>query len=188
MTRPKPIPAPCGVVQVVHVQWDKASRGGVGARSRASVPEAFEVDPGSLLDAGGMLCIDRSQWGGRNDFARPFESSSRRTTLAEGFSCGCVQVSAVSDGLEVRYRYDTREGGAPNRSSDVDQPFRRTLSVRAGEWARIRSNGRFRCIDSGTWWYEQVVMNVAWFAGRHHGRVFLDSPPARELDLREELR
>jgi hypothetical protein len=28
-------------------------------------------------------------------------------------------------------------------------------------WASIEYNGRFTCIDTGNWWYEHMVINVA---------------------------
>lgn len=91
-----------------------------------------------------------------------------------------------SGGLEVRYRYDQAIGGAPDRwflnwPSEPGGSPGRSLMVAPGQWVRVCYDGRFSCIDSGNWWYEQVTVNVAWFGGDPDGRVFFDSEPSGKL-------
>lgn len=183
---------PCGVVQVVRLEWDKSARGGQGARDRNAVPEAFAVPASDLAGAGGHLRIGIASWSGRNAFAAPSSDRTRRMAVADGFTFGCVRVSPHPDGLEVRYQYDRAHGGAPDRwyinwsSESIPSPGR-SFVVCPGRWVRVCYNGRFSCIDSGNWWYEQATVNVAWFEGDPDGRVFLDSEPAEELRVLADL-
>lgn len=175
----------CGLVQVVCLNWTKASRGGEGARARAAVPSAFEMATADLTGVEGMLVVGSARWGEHSTFAEPYSVTRRLVPLADGYSFGCVTVSADDEGLRVCYRYDEAHAGAPNRRS-IDpvghyESFGRTLRIRDGEWVRVCYNGRFSDSDTGNWWYQQVTVNVAWFAGEPDGRVFLDRAPAGDL-------
>jgi hypothetical protein len=154
---------PCGVVQVIHLGWDKSARGGQGARHRNAVPQAFAVPVADLAAASGHLCVGISQWAERNAFAEPFSIRKMRVAVTEEFSFKCVAVSRDLDGLQVRYQYNQADGGAPDRwylnSSSVCGEPGRLLVVRPGQWVRVCYNGRFSCIDSGAWWYEQTTVN-----------------------------
>jgi hypothetical protein len=178
-------------VQVVRLDWTKAARGGEGARARTAVPAASEVSAADLIGAGGVLCVDASHWGDRNAFAEPFRSDRRRVPLADGFVVGCVTVSVSAAGLQVGYRYEPATGGAPDRRAFAPAGHResttRTLLARDGEWVRVCYNGRFSDFDFGDWYYQQVTVNVAWFAGEPDRRVFLDREPAQELRALAEL-
>jgi hypothetical protein len=181
----------CGLAQVICLHWTKAARGGEGARARGAVPVGFKVEAAELVGAEGVLCVDASQWGERNGFIEPVTVRRHRVLLAEGFSFGCVAVSTNPEGLLVRYQYDGTHGGAPNRwflnwPGSGGAPGR-ALLARGGEWVRVCYNGRFSDIDTGNWWYQQVTVNVAWFAGEPDGRVFLDREPAQELRALAEL-
>jgi len=129
-----------GLVQVIHLSWDKSARGGQGARDRASVPFAFEVQEGHLRDARGHLQIEVLRWGNGNAFSEPLEARHERVPLADGYRFGCFTISAHPEGLSVRYRWDWNRGGAPDRRF-LDIGGNGDLIVRAGEWMRISSNG-----------------------------------------------
>jgi hypothetical protein len=180
------------VVQIVWLRWDKSARGGQGARDRNAVPQAFAVPAAGLAGAGGRLCVSVAQWGERNAFAEPFSTRQQRVAVADGFRFRCVSVSAHPEGLGVRYQYNRGDGGAPDRwyfnwCTGYGESVGRSLVVRPGQWVRVCYNGRFSCIDSGTWWYEQTTVNVAWFGGEADGRVFLDHEPAEEVRLLADL-
>jgi hypothetical protein len=178
-------------VQVIHLSWTKAARGGEGARARCAVPAAFEVPASELVDVEGVLRVDASHWGDRNCFAAPFRFDRQEVQLSDGFVVGCVTISAWAEGLQVGYRYDPAVGGAPDRRAFAPAGHResatRTLPVHDGEWVRVCHNGRFSCIDTGNWWYEQVTVNVACFVGEPNGRVFLEQEPTQELRALAEL-
>lgn len=184
MARPRVMTARCGLVQVIRLCWTKASRGGKGARARNAVPAAFEVPAAEFAGAEDMFCVDALHWGDGNAFAASFSTRRHQIPLAEGFTFGCVAVTANAEGLQVCYRYDPANGGAPDRRAFAPVGHResvtRTLLVRDGEWVRVCYNGRFSNFDAD-WWYQQVTVNVAWFAGEPDGRVFLDRKPAQEL-------
>lgn len=185
----------CGLVQVVHLYWDKSARGGQGARDRNAVPQAFPVPEAGLGGAGRYLWIAESHWNGRNAFAAPFSDLHRRVDVANGYTHGCVSVSDHPDGLQVRYDYSKGKGGAPDRwffskTTGYGESPSRSLLVRPGEWVRVCYNGRFSELDYGdssTWRYEQTTVNVAWFSGEPDSRVFLDREPSYELNFLADL-
>jgi hypothetical protein len=182
----------CGLVQVVRVRWTKAARGGDGARARNAVPAAFEVPALAPASTEGLLCVDTFHWDERNGFAEPLSTDRHQVPLVDGFSFGCVGVVADAEGLVVRYQYNRGNSGAPdqwffNSESGYGESPGRTLLVRGREWARVCYNGRFSCLETGNWWYQQVTVNVAWFAGAADGRLFLDREPTQELRALAEL-
>jgi hypothetical protein len=181
-----------GLVQVVHLQWSKAARGGDGARARNAVPSAFEVPVAVFAGADGLLYVDAFDWGERNAFAEPLSSRRHQVPLADGYSFGCVTIAADNEGLLVRYQYNRGKGGAPdqwffNSRSGYGESPGRTLHIGDKEWVRVWYNGRFSSEETGNWWYQQVTVNVAWFAGGPEGRVFLDREPTRDLRVVAEL-
>jgi hypothetical protein len=171
-----------GLVQIIHLHWTKASRGGQGARQRSAVPLAFEVPDDGLLEVDGQLQVEEWHWGERNAFAEPLRHRQRRVAVADGFTFGCVTVAGYAQGLAVRYRWDATHGGAPDRSY-----LDRGLIVPPGQWVRICSNGRFSDADTGEWYYEQVTVNVACSADGLSGRIFVDAAPAHDLRLLADL-
>lgn len=179
-------PVSSGLVQVIHLSWDKSARGGLGAQKRNAVPFAFEVQEGHLREARGHLLIEVLRWGKDNDFSEPLESRHERAPLEDGYRFGCVTVTAHPEALSVRYRWDWQHGGAPDRKF-LDIGGNGDLIVRAGEWMRICSNGRFSDRDTGNWWYEQTTVNVAAFGGEPSGQVFVAGDPVRDLRLLEDL-
>ena len=182
----------CGLVQIVHLHWDKSARGGQSARDRSAVPQAFPVPAADLAGAGGCLCIAESHWNERNAFADPSAERRRRVAIADGYTFGCVSVSAHAGGLQVRYQYDRGHGGAPDRwffneSSGLGESPGRALVVGPSQWVRVCYNGRFSDSDTGNWWYEQTTVNVAWFEREPQVRVFLDREPSDELRVLADL-
>ncbi len=184
-------PAVRGLVQVIHLHWTKASRGGQGARERSAVPLAFEIPADQLLEVDGQLQVEEWRWGERNAFAEPLQVRQRSVAVADGFKSGCVTVAGHAQGLAVRYRWDAAHGGAPDRSflnpGTGEESTNRDLVVPPGQWVRLCSNGRFSDADTGEWYYEQVTVNVACSAGGLSGRIFVDETPAHDLRLLAEL-
>lgn len=180
-----------GLVQVIHLHWTKASRGGQGASVRSAVPLAFEVPNDGLLEVDGQLQVEEWHWGERNAFAEPLQHRQRRVAVADGFKLGCVTVGGHEQGLSVRYRWDAAHGGAPDRSflnpGTGEESTNRDLVVPPGQWVRICSNGRFSDADTGKWYYEQVTVNVACSGGGLSGRIFVDAAPAHDLRLLADL-
>jgi hypothetical protein len=186
MSRQTAIYAPSGLVQVIHLRWTKAARGGAGARARGAVPQVLEVSPTGLPGTEAMLFVEATHWGEPNVFTEPVSVRREQVSVAKGFTFGCVSVSPHAEGLQVRYQYDRANVGAPDRwffsqVSGYGESPGRTLIVRDGEWVRICHNGRFSDHSTGDWWYQQVTVNVAWFGGEPNGRIFVDREPDQEL-------
>lgn len=186
MARRSVVSEHCGLVQVIHVRWTKASRGGEDARARAAVPAAFESPASELAIAADALFVDELHWDEQNAFAVPFSARRLRISLANGFNFGCVAITAAEEGLQVRYQYNQAKGGAPDRRfynpvTDYGETPDRTLLVRDRQWVRVCYNGRFSCTETGNWRYEQTTINVAWFVNEPYGRIFLDQKAADEL-------
>jgi hypothetical protein len=179
--------APCGLVQVIFLSWDKSARGGQGARARNRVPLAFEVATEQLRGVEGQLHVEELHWGCQNAFAAPLRHEHRRVAVADGARFRCVTVLQHPQGLVVRYRWSREDGGAPDRSFANNEPGANDLLAAAGRWVRVCANGRFTDADTGSWWYEQVTVNVAWFDGKTSGRVFVASEPVRELRILAKL-
>lgn len=71
MARLRPLVAPPGLVQMIHLRWDKSARGGQGSRDRNAVPSAFEIPARELVGSNEQLCINVSHWDGQNVFVEP---------------------------------------------------------------------------------------------------------------------
>jgi hypothetical protein len=185
MARRRDVTTKCGLVQIIHQHWTKASRGGEGARARSSVPLAFVMPTAELSRADGVLSVDVIRWGEQNAFAEPHSTDRRLVSLADGYTFGCVTVTADTQGVQAFYRHDGTHGGAPERQVRTPaghfESFGRCLQIRDGEWVRVCYNGRFSDHGTGNWWYQQVTVNVAWFTGYPNGQVFLEREPAQEL-------
>ena len=170
------------LVQVIHLSWDKSARGGQGARDRSAVPQAFPVD--RFWGKDGRIHVEELEWRHVNAFAEPIERRQHDLPIQKGYEFGCVTVSAESEGLSVRFRWDGAHGGAPDReylNSTED------VTLTPGQWARIAYNGRFSDTDNGHWWYEQTSVNVACFGSEPSGRVFVETKPVREMLLFADL-
>jgi hypothetical protein len=192
MARKIPMPTPSGLVQIVRLQWDKSARGGQGARERSAVPQSFAIPATELTGNSAQLHVETSTWSERNAFAEPFSTRRHSVAISEGLKYGCVSVSAHLEGLQVRFEYDQANGGAPDRwffncPSGVGELPGRILLVGPEKWVRVCYNGRFSCIDSGNWWYEQITINVAWFAGEPDGRVFVAREPSHDFRALADL-
>ena len=182
MARRVPRTSPSGLVQIVRLHWGKSARGGQGARDRNAVAQSFTIPPAELAGNGGHLNIYTALWGERNAFAEPLVVRTDRVPVGEGFTDRCVSVYPHPDGLQVRFQYDSVNGGAPRRGLSS-----RVLVARPDQWVRVRYNGRFSYLYDGNWYYEQTTVNVAWFAAEPDGRVFVHGEPAQELQALANL-
>lgn len=151
------------VVQVIHVTWDKSGRGGSAAEHRNQIPLVLPLPSALVPDIGRHLLIHESHWGRTNNFANAIISKVLATSADAGFRYRCATVRRVEDGAELEWTWNDR-GGIPPRiiwNSDGNTvPATHKCVARDNEWVRARWNGRFTCIDTGTWWYESVVINV----------------------------
>lgn len=151
------------VVQVIHVTWDKSGRGGVAAERRNQIPLALPLPDQLRPDIGCHLLVHESHWGHTNGFADEIRRVTRALHSDAGFRYRCVTVRAMDAVAELVWTCNAWGGIPPREMQDSNGntvPLTHRCVVRENEWARARWNGRFTCIDTGTWWYEGVTVNV----------------------------
>lgn len=146
-------------VQTISTSWTKASRGGSLATMRSRVPKRLPLKmPNEFTD----LVWHSIAYSERNKFADPVAVRVVANCEDNRFGCRNAEVELHDDLAILTYRYQT---GAPAR-----QFFDKTgtcvapehaIKIPNNRWASIEYNGRFSCIDTGNWWYEHMVINVA---------------------------
>lgn len=174
--------SPGVLVQITHLSWDKAARGGPLATKRNAVPSAFPISSLALENLGGSLEVEMKMWGHDNDFAVPFRSWHGQHDLSKKFEWECVRVDFKKSELNVVWDGKKMGTGAPRR------PFSIKLALQAEQWAQIRWNGRFLDRDSGAWWYEQTTFNVALCHTFPDSELFLSSQPSARIEQMAWLR
>ncbi len=146
-------------VQTISTSWTKSSRGGSLAMLRNCVPKRL---PLSLPDDLKNIVWHSVAYSECNRFAAPI--SVRVTGHCEDNRYGCknAEVERYDDYAILTYRYQT---GAPARQffgqSGTPVAPEHSIKIPWNRWASVEYNGRFACIDTGNWWYERVVINVA---------------------------
>lgn len=185
-----------GVLQILHVEWTKASRGGEGGRARNAIPAALPLSLEEFSTSDERLFVEVHRWNEHNGFTKVVRIERHSVPLSTGFRFGCLTVAAKSDGspgLQLDYPRHTGCGGMPDRwflncGLGARNPAASALSVNPGEWVRIRDNGRFDDMDTGNWRYQQVTFNVAWFPARPDPAWFRSRRPTHDLNFLADLR
>jgi hypothetical protein len=167
------------IVQHVHISWTKAARGGGLAEQRSQIPKAFSIPrPLPTFDKNDHYVVHRVDFGEGNEFAEPIRSHTTTPNITTPFSTTNCTIELTNGTAEILYEW---RDGAPERQffdkSGTPVPVRKRLQLHPGKWVRVEYNGRFTGYDSGNWWYEHSVINVA-FAALDHLDIFLDSEPA----------
>jgi hypothetical protein len=151
------------VVQLILVTWDKSGRGGRGAERRNRIPLALPLPDQLRPEIGRHLLLHESHWGHTNQFACECASEFRSKDHSAEYRYKCISVAAIDGGAQVDWTWN-EWGGIPPRTIWADDgnvvPANHHIDLKDNEWARLRWNGRFTCIDTGSWWYESVVANV----------------------------
>ena len=185
--------SPIGLVQVIHLRWDKSARGGIGAQNRNSVPTEFLIPAEKLQNRANFnLLIHEMNWGTKNSFSEPCHQRYRRVSPSEEYHYRCVTVTDHPTGLLVSYRWNQSDGGAPerwfiNKETGNAESASCEMFVEEEQWIQICTNGRFVDIDTGNWWYEQMTVNVAWFKNEPQGDIFVAREPIRTFRLLADL-
>lgn len=146
------------VVQRVAVRWTKASRGHPGATARNAVPRAF-VLPDDIAGGSQRAVVHAVSAEERNDF-RPTREQDLWCDESTTHRVGCVQLGERDGELRVEFQYDSRYAGQPYRRGGRDG-WDDVCALPPREWARVDWNGRFVCDETGEWWYQLVVLNIA---------------------------
>jgi hypothetical protein len=61
------------------------------------------------------------------------------------------------------------------------------IAISRNSWASIEYNDRLTCIDTGNWWYEHVIVNVA-VGDNIPANVFLTTQPIEHYTQLAHLR
>jgi hypothetical protein len=171
------------LIQEIRSIWSKASRGGVAAALRNSVPEAVPFPPIKSTTAAHQVFHQTLVYGEANDFAEPLKSESVELA-ADSSDIGCVKIRVSSERVIVSYEYDYRCGGLPPRQVRPGVNVAEERVVVPESWVRVRYNGRF---SGDEWWYEKVSVNVGLFR-RPDADIFILTEPAGEISQMVELR
>lgn len=146
-------------VQIISTTWTKASRGARLARIRNRVPKCLPLRLPN--DIPNLLCHSVA-YSERNEFAEPIAVRVSTTCENNRFGCTNAEIELHDNSATLIYRYQT---GAPaRRFFDKTGTYvapEHSIEIPLNCWASIEYNGRFSCIDTGNWWYEHSVVNVA---------------------------
>ena len=140
------------VIQLIHCQWTRASRGAPGATLRNAVPEHLPV-PAEILTS--PEC-----WQHEVSFAESsnFAPHARLTQLPSDFrSTAGLALERNDDGVLCRFVWGPGIG-APEREA------RTAFNLRPQQSGRLCFNGRLSLdahSDRG-WQYQKFVYNIAW--------------------------
>ena len=170
------------VIQLLHSRWTKASRGGDGAVTRAELPLASHLP---LESFAAPITLHTVRFWERDDFV-PSDGVTRFYTIAE-LPLRDLTIRPASDGVSVVHIRDQLNAAIADRL--YTDEFGNTVygidafSLSDGEWGQIQYNGRYTCIDSGRWWYEQSVYNIGLFTDIDVKRFTATDPIDRFVEL-----
>jgi hypothetical protein len=152
------------IVQRIRTEWTKNSRGGAAAGVRNTVPEALRL-PSQGVGRGVLHDVHYRE---TDEFL--CKETVRQIDLEESWELASLQLHSYSDQIAARFVWSWHGTGAPERKSHD------AFVLRRGEWGRLKCNGRHSDADSGAWWYQQDVFNVAWMEALDPAR-FLNTIP-----------
>lgn len=189
------------IVQEIVTVWHKTERSGecADARSRFSYAAPIEKNPDSsdecVYDYRRFYQVGKKfhtpneydrllGYGTRLLPKRAYESPKKFSEL----KVKNISFNESENGIETVFSYDPQISGQPFRRghnkdyNNADSRFygkdilnEIAFVLKDGQKGRIMYNGRFSDYDTGQWWYEQTVVNIANFPFEKIGEnVFLD--------------
>jgi hypothetical protein len=145
------------IIQTITITWSKASRGGELAALRALIPKQLLVPHHSKLS--GSFCHTLA-YSEENRFAAQLRDEFKRISLP--FQFASTEIDYSGDTAILTYRY---KNGAPARTyhdnTGTLAPVQHSLRVPANSWAFLEYNSRRSDSDTGKWWYEHIIINIA---------------------------
>ena len=172
------------IAQIIQTTWTKAARGGRKASLRNAVPLAFPIP--SSVDC---FAIQSLNFGEQNGFVAPILQSLEERELASPLLYDWKSLRLQWDGRDMvaSFRWSAWGAGAPKMISTWEneggneEGFQHDLLVPLDKWVRLRWMGRFSCMDSGQWWYEHTVANIAFMSSGVNPRLFIETTPSSEF-------
>ena len=145
-------------VQIIRTHWTKRSRGAPAATARARVPLALPVAVAALQR--GQLTVETYNFG-EPDFARSQHYQTEVFDLSANlrYEHGAFSFDWNGKIASTFWQWSAYNVGAPQPNfSDREMGY---FEIAPNDWIRLRWRGRFSDQDTGKWWYEQTVVNVA---------------------------
>lgn len=145
-------------VQILRTAWAKRSRGAPAATSRAQVPLALPIAADLLRR--GELIVEIFNFG-EPDFLLPSTSKieTRELTNDLRFEQGAFSLRWNGKSAHTDWQWNYWNVGAPEPNFLTGHLGR--FEIALDSWIRLHWHGRFSDQDTGNWWYEQTVVNVA---------------------------
>ena len=165
------------VIQHVHSIWTKQSRGGDGARIRNAVPAAAALPP-DLLPATFMLHY--AEYTESSDFVQSDTLKSADDFAA--LDIRDLEITLAADLLSVRFIRDGNNAACPSPYPHAD-----VFTLSESQWGRLACNGRYTAWNTGNWWYEKSVYNIAWLSEVDRS-VFVRTEPTCDFSEMARLR
>lgn len=172
-------------VQTISTSWTKSSRGGTLATMRSRVPKQIPLRIPSDFS---NLIWHSIAYSDRNKFVEPIAVKVSTKCENDRFGCRNVEIELHDNSATLIYRYQT---GAPARQffdkAGTCVAPEHLIEIPQNRWAAVEYNGRFTCIDTGNWWYEHVVVNVA-VGDNLLSNVFVTTQPIEHYSQLAHLR
>jgi hypothetical protein len=190
------------IVQCVHVTWTKASRGGNGARLRASLLRPAPLPTGSAAEVV-LQSIRHAEWEAfapvqtvstgtlrealtqipPAELASPRETSTMRRAL---WDRGLALWESDDGRLDIHAVPESRECDGDGAHLAPRRRWRRAVLLERGKWGRLRINARRVGDWNGVWSYQETMTSIAWHIDAP-ANLFLGDPHA-VFDDRARLR
>ena len=143
-------------LQIIETHWTKLSRSAPGATARAGVPLYFFVAPD--VPKRGTLSVEIHVFREEN-FKWPSDSQREERNLTEDLKYHRAGFGLDWDGHTATTHLHRWFAG-DSQPEFFDRAMGRYL-VAPDSWVRLRWHGRHRDWDTGQWWYQQTVVNLA---------------------------
>lgn len=140
------------VIQRVDCTWTKKSRGGEAARVRNAIPVVVPV-PDAAFDSPFFLHhATFSEYRGFQLSERVLSGDRLPNRKLHG-----IEFIMNEDNLLIRFHRDPYNAATPRAKPRTVDVF----SIGESQWGQLTYNGRYVDFDSGKWWYEKTVFNIA---------------------------
>jgi hypothetical protein len=174
---------PIPIIQIIHCNWTKMSRGMPNAALRNTVPERLPI-PLDLIDSQTAVrsLYHEVFFEEKNEFQNP--RVRLFTNLVILPVSGCTKIENTSQEIIAIYRYHSSQsrGGAPNRGA-----LQHRLKSSLNNWVQVMENGRFsHGFMGGDWKYQKIVVNAGLFDCLNTD-YFIDQPPTQTFSSMADL-
>jgi hypothetical protein len=170
------------VIQLIHTQWTKASRGGDGARLRNALPRQL---PLPLESFAAPVTLHRVAFSEFTNFER--RETVDRADSPSALALRDLRLAFEGDQLAVKHVRDRQNAAIADRlypDESGNTVWELDAFVLApDDWGQLHYNGRYVDMDTGNWWYEQSVYNIGLFTGVVVDRFTSTKPDFRFAEL-----